>query len=100
MTNVEITFVTILIVSRGPIRPTDQTKREEGNWLWLPSEAGAKAVRAESSDSWEEAASIALAVKTLGLLPVLLSMPFCRLDCVDSMPSRLAFFQSTVLKFI
>jgi hypothetical protein len=36
-------------------------------FLYFAESRGAKAVRAESSDSWEGAASIALAVKTLGL---------------------------------
>lgn len=36
-------------------------------FLYFAESRGAKAVRAESSDSWEGAASIALAVRTLGL---------------------------------
>lgn len=36
-------------------------------FLYFAESRGAKAVRAESSDSWEGAVSIALAVKTLGL---------------------------------
>ena len=35
-------------------------------FLYLAERRGAKAVRAESSDSWEAAASTALSVKNLG----------------------------------